>query len=82
MGLFFERRAPSPEVVNLVATALQAQPPPAGTAPLRAETLMENFDPIKRVVTTAFDAPHQRTSTTKQQEQRKLLWTSCLVGQR
>jgi len=46
MGLFFERRQPSPELVNLMATAIRAQPQTPDAAHLFSAQLASNFPPL------------------------------------
>ena len=55
MGLFFERRTPSPEAVNLVETALRT-PPPASSADATAEAT-NLLHPFVQTLTEAIDSP-------------------------
>jgi hypothetical protein len=57
VGLFFERRTPSPDVVNLVETALRTPPPepPAPDATQQEATRM--LHPLVQTVSDALAAP-------------------------
>jgi hypothetical protein len=57
MGLFFEERTPNPEVVNLIASALQAQPPADGTTGRQAADLAGHLRPLVQTLATALDTP-------------------------
>jgi hypothetical protein len=56
MGLFFEKTVPSPELVNLMTSALEAEPPLPGTATANAELLVAKFQPLVATVTGALNA--------------------------
>lgn len=57
MGMFFERRAPNPDVVNLVKTALQSSPPAAGTTQTQAMALAGQLHPLMDTLSKALDSP-------------------------
>jgi hypothetical protein len=57
MGLFFERRAPNPDVVKLMETALQSQPPAPGTTLHQATTLAVQLHPLVETLSEALDSP-------------------------
>ena len=56
MGLFFERRAPSPDVVNLMKTALQTPPPAQGTTQQQAMALAGDLDPLVQMLSETLDS--------------------------
>jgi hypothetical protein len=57
VGMFFERRAPSPDIVNLMETALQSQPPAPGTTQQQATTLAGQLHPLMATLSKALDSP-------------------------
>jgi hypothetical protein len=56
VGLFFERRTPSPDVVNLVETALRT-PPPKPPEPDATQQAMSLLHPFVQTLSEAFDTP-------------------------
>jgi len=50
MGLFFQRKSPSPELVNLMATALRANPTTPESAHDAVVHLASNFQPLMQVL--------------------------------
>jgi hypothetical protein len=56
VGLFFERRTPSPDFVNLVETALRT-PPPALGVPEAAEEATRMLHPLVQTLSEAIDSP-------------------------
>jgi hypothetical protein len=59
VGLFFERRTPSPDVVNLVETALRTPPPvpPAPDAIQQATDLAAQVHPLVQTLADAIATP-------------------------
>jgi hypothetical protein len=59
VGLFFERRTPSPDVVNLVETALRTPPPvpPAPDATQQATALAGQVHPLVQTLSDAIATP-------------------------
>jgi hypothetical protein len=59
VGLFFERRTPSPDVVNLVETALRTPPPvpPAPDAAQQATHLAAQVHPLVQTLSDAIATP-------------------------
>jgi len=55
VGLFFERRTPSPDAVNLVETALRT-PPPGSSAEATAQAT-NLLHPLVQTVSDAIDTP-------------------------
>jgi len=57
MGLFFEKNVASPDLVNLMTSALGAEPPPAGAAPKDAAHLAAQLQPLMTTLSTALNSP-------------------------
>jgi hypothetical protein len=57
VGLFFERRSPSPDVVNLVETALQTPTPAPGATQQQAMALAGQLHPLVQTLSQALDSP-------------------------
>ena len=57
MGLFFDSRTPSPDVVNLVETALQTPPPAPGATHQQATALAGQLHPLVQTLSQALDSP-------------------------
>jgi hypothetical protein len=57
VGLFFERRAPNPAIVNLMETALQTPPPPQGATKPQAVALAGQLHPLVETLSKALDSP-------------------------
>jgi hypothetical protein len=55
VGLFFERRTPSPDAVSLVETALRARPPESTADATAQATNM--LHPLVQTLTDAIDSP-------------------------
>jgi hypothetical protein len=60
VGLFFERRTPSPDVVNVVETALRTPPPVPGAPDAthqHATALAGQVQPLVQTLSDALDSP-------------------------
>jgi hypothetical protein len=80
MGLFFEDRTPSPEVVNLVASAFQAQPPVDGTTARQAADLAGQLRPLVQTLATALDTPPSATPSAEAAAAAKVVVNQLLGG--
>jgi hypothetical protein len=80
MGLFYERRSPSPELVNQLATALAASPSDAAATVQRATELAGNIGPVVRTFATALATPPPADPVPPAQAQAQALADELLGG--
>ena len=57
MGLFCERQSPSPDLVNLMSEALQAERPPPGEVQQRSVQLAGRLHPLTQAFGAALNTP-------------------------
>ena len=57
MGVFFERRVPSPELVGVIAKAFGANPPAEADEPQALADLAAGVGPLTRTLTSALNTP-------------------------
>jgi hypothetical protein len=57
VGLFFERRTPSPDVVNLVEAALRTPPPVPPAPEVTQQEAARLLDPLVQTLSDALDSP-------------------------
>ena len=81
MGLFYDRRSPSPELVDELATAF-ATPPSADPADAyrRAADLAGNVGPVVRNFATAFATPPPADTSAQARAQAQALANELLGG--
>jgi hypothetical protein len=57
VGLFFERRTPSPDVVNLVESALRTPPPEPAAPGATQQEVTRLLNPLAQTLTQAVNTP-------------------------